>query len=460
MGNYQVTKRKHDESCQEDAQESVVEVPKKKKLRTTSDYIYNTLFVGGQDSDVTLVALGIEWKLHKLYLCQSNYFKSMFLGPWKESQQNLIKLEIPDENIDEEALHTAFGSFYCDEVEISSQKVVPLLSVACMFQLDGLLAKCAEMMIENLNSQTVCRYYAAAVQYGQLLVETNCTEWLERRLTSSATVELLKDISIELMEQVVKSPNLFVMQIEVDTYNLAKMWMFLKLNPSWEGNKKDLLLNSNTYFQSRTSERAFLETEEGGKFTCVFEAIRLHHVICDIKAVRQLDQDKIIPNEWLSFLYKQQWERMLLAYQGVDSGPEEGVTEQEFDKLAFRCGRILDSDMQYCWRWTGFTYGVDIIVTYNSRKKFLTFKRNMYTQPCSTAICMQLKRDIMCKVQVAVFDSDGKEKYYKCSGLLHTSLGPDEELCALHINEDIDYPLHVSAHIAVLGPKEEPAEQE
>lgn len=98
------------------------------------------------------------------------------------------------------------------------------------------------------------------------------------------------------MEQVVKSPNLFVMQIEVDTYNLAKMWMFLKLNPAWEGSKKDLLLNSNTYFQSRTSERAFLETEEGEKFTCVFQAIRLHHVICDIKAVRQLDQDKIIPN--------------------------------------------------------------------------------------------------------------------------------------------------------------------
>ena len=73
---------------------------------------------------------------------------------------------------------------------------------------------------------------------------------------------------------------------------------------------------------------------------------------------------------------------------------------------------------------------------------------------------MQLKRDIMCKVQVAVFDSDGNEKFYKCSGLLHSSLGPDEELCALHINEDIEYPLHVSAHIAVLGRKEEGTEQE
>ena len=98
------------------------------------------------------------------------------------------------------------------------------------------------------------------------------------------------------MEKIIKSPNLFVMQIEVDTYNLTKMWMFLKINPNWEGNKKDLLLNANTYFQTRKSEFAFLETDEGSKFTCVFEAIRLHHVICDIKAVRQLDQDNILPN--------------------------------------------------------------------------------------------------------------------------------------------------------------------
>jgi hypothetical protein len=30
----------------------------RKRQRTTSDYIYHTLFVNGQDSDITLVALG------------------------------------------------------------------------------------------------------------------------------------------------------------------------------------------------------------------------------------------------------------------------------------------------------------------------------------------------------------------------------------------------------------------
>ena len=73
---------------------------------------------------------------------------------------------------------------------------------------------------------------------------------------------------------------------------------------------------------------------------------------------------------------------------------------------------------------------------------------------------MQLRRDIMCKVQVAVFDTEGREKFYKCSGMLHTSLGPDEELHALQINEEIDYPLYVSAHIALLGNDVESLEQE
>jgi BTB/POZ domain-containing protein 13 len=98
------------------------------------------------------------------------------------------------------------------------------------------------------------------------------------------------------MERVIKSPNLFVMQIEVDIYNLAKTWMFLKLDSSWEGVKKDLLPDANAYFQARVGDRAFLETDEGSKYTCVFQGVRLHHVICDVKAVRQLDQDRIIPN--------------------------------------------------------------------------------------------------------------------------------------------------------------------
>ncbi len=42
----------------------------RKKLKSTSQYIYETLFINGENSDVSIVALGKEWRLHKVYLCQ------------------------------------------------------------------------------------------------------------------------------------------------------------------------------------------------------------------------------------------------------------------------------------------------------------------------------------------------------------------------------------------------------
>lgn len=42
----------------------------RRKFDSTSKYIYKTLFEEGRASDVTVVALGTEWHLHKVYLCQ------------------------------------------------------------------------------------------------------------------------------------------------------------------------------------------------------------------------------------------------------------------------------------------------------------------------------------------------------------------------------------------------------
>lgn len=70
----------------------------RKKLRT-AEYIFQTLFKEGKNSDVTVLALGNTFHLHKIYLCQSSYFASMFGGSWLESTKNLIPIEIVDPRI-------------------------------------------------------------------------------------------------------------------------------------------------------------------------------------------------------------------------------------------------------------------------------------------------------------------------------------------------------------------------
>lgn len=149
-----------------DEQQRLLNTPRRKKLKSTSKYIYQTLFLNGENSDIKICALGEEWSLHKIYLCQSGYFSSMFSGSWKESSMNIIELEIPDQNIDIEALQVAFGSLYRDDVLIKPSRVVAILAAACMLQLDGLIQQCGETMKETISVRTVCGYYTSAGTYG------------------------------------------------------------------------------------------------------------------------------------------------------------------------------------------------------------------------------------------------------------------------------------------------------
>lgn len=50
------------------------------------------------------------------------------------------------------------------------------------------------------------------------------------------------------------------------------------------------------------------------------------------------------------------------------------------------------TSFQYCWRWTGFNFGFDLLVTYTNR--YIIFKRNTLNQPCSGSVSLQPRRNI------------------------------------------------------------------
>lgn len=94
-------KREDDDtgSCNEDIMEQSLITPKRKRLLTTAQYIYQALFKEERSSDIAVCALGKVWHLHKVYLCQSAYFASMFNGDWREATENFINIEITDPKI-------------------------------------------------------------------------------------------------------------------------------------------------------------------------------------------------------------------------------------------------------------------------------------------------------------------------------------------------------------------------
>ncbi|KTF77098.1 hypothetical protein cypCar_00024441 [Cyprinus carpio] len=428
-------KRKRSAHCECDSEpeeeDSQLDTPRRKKLKSTSKYIYQTLFLNGEKSDIQIRALGQEWNLHKIYLCQV-------------------------------ALQVVFGSLYRDDVLIKPSRVVNVLAAACMLQLDGLIQQCGETMKENVNVKTVCSYYNAATMYGLDSVMKKCLEWLLNNLMTHQNVDLMKELGYsltmaEIMEQLIQSSDLFVMQVEMDVYTALKKWMFLQLNPSWDGPIKQLLLDADAWLCKRRSEAGeeepFLNTDDGMPFVPVFRHIRLQYIINDLASARMLERDNILPPEWLSTVYKQQWFAMLRTEHDNDNGPQE-ANKEESELNSMRCGRKLTKDGDYCWRWTGFNYGFDLLVTYTNR--FIIFKRNTLSQPCGGAVSLQPRRHLAYRLRLASFDNSGKVVCSRSTGYQLVTLEKDQEYVVMNLDSRLlSFPLYVCCNFLYTSPSSE-----
>lgn len=448
------TKRKREDNDEEkpEAEHSdVLNTPKRKRIKSTSKYIYQTLFLDGENSDVTIVALGKQWKLHKLYLKQSPYFASMFSGAWKESGMEKIEIEIMDENINEESLKIALGSLYKDDIILKPVQMIGVLAAGTLLQLDGLIQQCVSMMSDTLSSSTVCVYHTACVAYGLEEMKNTCVDWLMKNLLVSPDLTYIRDISIKLMKEIVSSPFLYVMQVEIDIYTLLKKWVFLKHNTSWSGSSKDLLKETDSFIKQAVTDtgQCFLETEDGMKYAPVFSNVRWHHVINDMSSIKMIENDQVLPIGWLEPMFLYGWRQVLHIEQGLDKGPAE-IEESVFNEACSRCGRVLSKQGDYCWRWVGYSYGIDLLVSVAHR--LITIKRNTSTESCPQAVSLQAQRQLCYRLCIASLDKDGRTIYSKSTGIRKISLGKDEEETVMLLEKKVEYPLLISMNILLVSP--------
>ncbi|XP_016021801.1 germ cell-less protein-like 1 [Rousettus aegyptiacus] len=416
-----------------------------KKAKITSQYAYETLFLTGENSDIKIRALGQVWCLHKMFLWQSGYFATVLRGSLKKSHIDIIDLEINDQRIDTESLHFVLGSLYWDEYVLREPLRVPrILATACLLQVEKLVRQCGETMKETINAKTVCSYYAAAETYGLLSIKTECFEWLLHNLMTHPSIQLYKELSIDLMEMLISSSNLLVMQKEMDVYTTLKEWMFIRLNPAWKGSIRQLLVHANQWF-SRHREAvdaiAFLDTTEGIAFQPVFKKLRFHHMICDLASTKVIEQDTVIPSEWLSSVYKQQWFTLLKAEQYREIGPQD-INETELEEYSMRCGKKILKDGKYSWKWSGYNFGFPLHVVFNSH--YIIFKQNTFNHSCDNLVCLKFLRNIVFKLTLVYFNSKGKPRFSKTTGYKILTFEKDEEQVVMKLDSiDLRFPLYV-----------------
>lgn len=426
--------------------------PKRKKLISTAKYIYQALFKEARNSDITVHALGKVWHLHKVYLSQSPYFASMFNGSWREADEDYVHIEIVDPKITIESLYSVFGSLYMDEVVLEPREIVSILATATLFQLDSLIDRCAEVMIETTNAETAVKYYEAACEYGVKSVKQSTFNWLLVNLLSLyyKISKWLRLISIELMELLVASPDLYVMQTELSLYTLLRFWMFLKLHPKSEEECEKVQASDEQlqYFASRQSSVAFLNTAMGRPFEKCFRALRLHNLLNHHVDIRVMKQDNIIPLDWMNEPLFQQWNSMLLIDQSLDKGPKE-VDDKQFLETCIRCGRTLPENEYVKWRWTGFNFGLDLILI--SDTKTLRVKRHHRTEN-ERLLSLQVKRQFLIRVSLSSLNDLRQIKHQQTTAIQSISLDKNEEAMLIMFDKELTYPLLISVNMLVVSP--------
>ncbi|XP_032746013.1 germ cell-less protein-like 2 [Rattus rattus] len=422
----------------------------RKRIKISSNYAYENLFLNGNDSDIKVCALGRTWCLHKVFLCHSGYFANILKDIWKESRNGVIRLLIRNEDIDTRSLHFVFGSLYTDEnLSLTPLEVPRVLAAACLLRVDRVIRQCEKIMKTTINRNTACSYYLAAETYRLKAVKTECFQWLLYHLMIHPSVALYKAVDLKLMYLLTSSSQLLVMQKEIDVYITLKTWMFLYLNPSWNGTMKELLDHTNNWlytYMGYIDNISFLESEEGLIFQPVFKKLRFQHIICDLASTSVLERDRLIPVEWLSPIYKQHWLTYLQAQEQKAIGPQT-INEEELEQNTMRCGKMIPTDGRYIWKWLACKLSFPLCVIFTSH--YIIFKQCF--QQCDGSACLNHVRNFVFKLTLVCFDSNEKVTFSKTTGYKTLTFENNEEQIVMKLDpEALTFPLYIFANFLFL----------
>ena len=110
--------------------------------------VMNELRKHGSLCDVTLVAEGRQFPVHKVVLVSSSpYFRAMFNGTMSESSQELVNLPA----VQSSALRQLIEYIYSGEVEVTEENVQSLLPAANLLQLSWVRDSCCRFLQSHLH---------------------------------------------------------------------------------------------------------------------------------------------------------------------------------------------------------------------------------------------------------------------------------------------------------------------
>lgn len=157
-------------------------------VSTLPEHLYTRGFLGGRHSDITIIAFGQRYPLHRLILDRAPFFMNGLSEPWVESSQREVPLhpEELDSNITKTAFELALKKLY--GVDISPDEdteAIGLFATGCWLEMQDLI----DVAIESIMRQMAPDNLASLIK----LVTTNYYGKAGERILASARAMLCRD---------------------------------------------------------------------------------------------------------------------------------------------------------------------------------------------------------------------------------------------------------------------------
>ncbi|KAF2009730.1 hypothetical protein BU24DRAFT_81386 [Aaosphaeria arxii CBS 175.79] len=122
------------------------------------DHLYTRGLLEGRHSDITVVAFGKEYHLHRLILDRAPFFTTALSEPWLESQSKEVKLypEEIDVSITQAAFDLAIKKLY--GVDISKEcdaEAIGLFATGCWLEMQDLIDGSIESILRQMNPENL-----------------------------------------------------------------------------------------------------------------------------------------------------------------------------------------------------------------------------------------------------------------------------------------------------------------
>lgn len=154
-------------------------------------------------SDITFVVEGKPVYAHKLLCMRCSYFRAMFEGQMKESQQKTVTINSISHNV----FLALLEYLYTDEIEMSLELAMDLFVAADLFGVERLKRLCEKKIFGSIGVDSAARILVAASKHHATELRQSCLDFILRNfdaISKTAGFEEMGRNNVELMFEILK----------------------------------------------------------------------------------------------------------------------------------------------------------------------------------------------------------------------------------------------------------------